>query len=99
MPSQVPACFSKLPELEETVVAVAACTLVLLFSLHINDRPERLGSPSFLFADDVKVVGSDGRTEPAREVKCSSGQVHVICPSTPERAILSTRDEGASPGE
>ena len=33
----------------------------LLFSIFIDDLPETLSSPCFIFADDVKIVGAEGR--------------------------------------
>ncbi|MGL5754740.1 MAG: RNA-directed DNA polymerase [Paraclostridium sp.] len=41
----------------------------LLFILFVNDLARRLESPTFLFADDVKLVGSSGRTKLVEDIK------------------------------
>ena len=40
----------------------------LLFLLFINDLASTLSSPCFIFADDLKVVGSDGREVLAKDI-------------------------------
>lgn len=41
----------------------------LLFLLFINDLTESIVSPSFIFADDVKVVGANGRADLERDIE------------------------------